>query len=142
MNSHRPEPRINDRKRRLILGAVERIVRGEANHRSLTLTDLAEEAGVGWATLNRAPDLKTLYGARIDAEAESDRESPNPRIRVRQLERQLAGSRARVRELERTGRIALQQIQYLALLLERERAAPRAAVLDLSHKLRDGNLRD
>lgn len=111
----RTETELRDAMKRLLAG---RPLRGSSE---LTVTNLAQEAGVSRATANRYPDVLQEYRLALQAR-EVAPTPPDEREALRRLEERYRSDRASwsAREAELEGTVAkyAQQIQFLSVLTE------------------------
>lgn len=103
--------------------AMDRLFSGKTREKglhdgSLTLVNLAVEAGVGRATLYRAEGVVDEFERRLAAVRESGADAaPTAKEKARLLKGDLANARQRIRELETQTDTMAQQIQVLSLQL-------------------------
>lgn len=125
-----------------LLGALQRLVDGthdaEKSDGDLTVVNLAAEAGVTRVTVYRSERVTDAFKATAGAIAEGTVIPKNPRLRVHQLEAELARAKAshaeKVRELRDTIETLANQIQILALrneALESQAVTGAATVIPL-----------
>lgn len=134
-------PALGAETRQRILSAMDRLLGGESRHKEPTYVNLALEAGVGRATLNRAPDLKAQFQQRLDELTDGRGSTTNPEIRVRALERKLRESREEAARLRGLTDTMAQQINYLCAVVKREQertgARPATRVIPIAERRRD-----
>ena len=86
---------------------MDRIILGTSSSPEPTIVNLAIEAGVGRATVNRYEDLKALFAEKIEAAISGKEVAVNPALRVGQLEKHVRELKGRVsglrQENERMG---------------------------------------
>lgn len=115
---------MREKTRSAIRSAAERLLAGKPIRSisyDLTATNLAKEASVGRATLNRAPDLRNEFVKRVQ-ELRLQKEASHPALLVEQLRAEVVDTKALYRkdtkDLEDEVKLLANQVQALTLMLE------------------------
>lgn len=122
-------PKVSEEVRAKIKAAAKRLLDGKpvvSSSYELTATNLAVEAGVGRATLNRAMDLRDDFYAKV-RQLEANAEASHPQVVADRLRDKLASVEDRYREELRSLRALNEklanQVQVLTSLLQRYQEA-------------------
>lgn len=125
MTNQKPPPKVSDEVRAKIKAAAKRLLAGKptvSSSHELTATNLAVEAGVGRATLNRASDLRDEFFASAK-QLGADAEAAHPQVVADRLRVELANvedrHREEIRSLRALNEKLANQVQALTLLLQR-----------------------
>ncbi|MFC3458996.1 MULTISPECIES: hypothetical protein [Massilia] len=132
MTNQKPS-KVSDEARAKIKAAATRLLAGKpivSSSHELTATNLAVEAGIGRATLNRAIDLRDEFFANVK-QLQTNAAASHPQVVADRLRDELANVEDRYREEIRSLRALNEklanQVQVLTLLLQRhENQAHRA----------------
>jgi hypothetical protein len=123
--TNQKSPKVSDEARAKIQAAAKRLLAGKpivSSSHELTATNLAVEAGVGRATLNRATDLRDDFVASV-AQLRANAAASHPQVTADRLRVELASVEDRYREDLRSLRALNEklanQVQVLTLLLQR-----------------------
>jgi hypothetical protein len=111
-----------------IQAAAVRLLQGKPTRSksyALTITNLAQEAGLGRATLNRVPDLRDEFKAAVEALRRVE-EQAHPTVTAQRLREEIAALREQHSDetmlLRRQVTTLANQVQALKLLLEHQEA--------------------
>lgn len=116
---------VSKETRAKIQSAAERLLAGapvRSGSHELTATNLAREAGVGRATLNRAQDLRDAFVQRVAA-LRKQQTASHPQLVAERLRNELKSSeeqyRDEIRSLRELNQQLANQVQTLTLALQR-----------------------
>lgn len=131
--TNQKSPKVSDEARAKIKAAAKRLLAGNpivSSSHELTATNLAVEAAMGRATLNRATDLRDEFFASVK-QLQANAAASHPQVVADHLRGELANVEDRYREEIRSLRALNEklanQVQVLTLLLQRhENQAHRA----------------